>query len=230
MPTLLRCYSQRQTSKLFCGVVEFLCKQFYILHRKPFVLQMCGAVANLLDESDDDFEINPHRVKAKYFFGLLKAMENMKDMDDQLDILGLVPHPKPLKVFPVFLLTMQALDLCYRDDPNTFCVLTDAVASCICVCGFAPESRRAAHMLVCAFFLDDFQLVMQALLPHVMRRIEEETTAQNNSPASVKHELHLYTTLCVEVKALIHSCDVLARQVFLPSFKPSEVRRGPSIW
>ena len=65
MPTLLRCYSQRQTNRVFCGVVEFLCAQFHTLHRKPFLLQMCGAVASILDNNNNDFEINPMTVKAK---------------------------------------------------------------------------------------------------------------------------------------------------------------------
>ena len=53
---------------------------------------------------------------------------------------------------------------------------------------------------------------MQALLPHIMRRAEEETFDENNSAVAVKAEVQLYTTLCVEMKALINSCDVLARQ------------------
>ncbi|PIC30809.1 hypothetical protein B9Z55_021926 [Caenorhabditis nigoni] len=190
MPTLLRCYSQRQTNKVFCGVVEFICRQFYTLHRKPFLLQMCGAIANIIDNSSNDFEINPMRVKAKYWFNLIKKMEEITD-EDPLDILGLVPYEKPLK----------ALDLCYRDDPNTFCALTDAMASCICVCAFAPESKRSHHML----------LIMQAMLPHMMKRLEEETLASGNSPSAVKHEISQWITMAVEMKALINSCEQLVR-------------------
>ncbi|CAB3399025.1 unnamed protein product [Caenorhabditis bovis] len=190
MPTLLRCYSQRQTNRVFCSVVEFLCRQFYTLHRKPFLLQMCGAIANIIDNNNNDFEINPMRVKAKYWFNLVKKMEDVSE-DDQLDILGLVPYEKPLK----------ALDLCYRDDPNTFCVLTDAMASCICVCAFAPESKRSHHML----------LIMQAMLPHMMKRLEEETLESGNSSSAVKHEISQWITLGVEMKALINSCETLAR-------------------
>lgn len=40
MPTILRCYSQRQTNFMLCNAIEFTCKQFYILHRKPFLLQV----------------------------------------------------------------------------------------------------------------------------------------------------------------------------------------------
>ncbi|CAD6199380.1 unnamed protein product [Caenorhabditis auriculariae] len=190
MPTLLRCYSQRQTNRVFCGVVEFMCRQFYTLHRKPFLLQMCGAIANIIDYNNNDFEVNPMRVKAKYWFNLVKRMEEIND-DDPFDILGLVPYDKPLK----------ALDLCYRDDPNTFCVLTDCMASCICVCAFAPESKRSHHML----------LMMQAMLPHLMRRLEEETLLSGNAVTSVKHEIAQWMTMSVEMKALINSCETLAR-------------------
>lgn len=65
-------------------------------------------------------------------------MENMNDMVDQIDILTLVSYPKPLK----------ALDLCYKEDPNSFMILTDALASCVTVCAFAPESKRSYQMLV----------------------------------------------------------------------------------
>ena len=40
MPTILRIYSNHQTNGLLCRTVEFVCKQFYIMHRKPFILQV----------------------------------------------------------------------------------------------------------------------------------------------------------------------------------------------
>lgn len=193
MPTILRCYSQRQTNKLFKNVVEFVCKQFYILHRKPFLLQMFGSIADICDQNNDDLEVNAMQVKAKYLFNLLLAMENMEDMKDNLDILPLVPYPKPLK----------ALDLCYRDDPNTFFLLPDAVASCVTVCAFAPESKRSHQML----------LIMQAILPHYIQHLETETHKHNNSPSALKHEITSYTTMCVEMKALVNSCEALSRYV-----------------
>lgn len=155
MPTILRCYSQRQTNSLFTQVVEFVCKQFYILHRKPFLLQMFGSVADICDQNDNDLEINCMQIKAKYLFGLLEAMESQLDeqflttsgrnpnnAQDQLDILSLVNYPKPLK----------ALDLCYREDPNSFLILPDAMASCVTVCAFAPESKRSHQMMVSKIF------------------------------------------------------------------------------
>lgn len=53
MPTILRVYSNYQSNKMVCKVIEFVAKQVYILHRKPFVLQMLGSVAPLLDTDDD---------------------------------------------------------------------------------------------------------------------------------------------------------------------------------
>ncbi|MFH4979615.1 hypothetical protein AB6A40_006324 [Gnathostoma spinigerum] len=152
---------------------------------------MAGAVANILDNNDSDFEVYPTKVKAKYWFNLLKRMEEMSDLDDPMDILGLVNEPKPLK----------ALDLCYRDDPNTFSILTDGLASCVTVCAYAPDSRRSYQML----------LVMQAIIPYFIDACEKDTVDQMNSAASVKHEVNIYTTLCVEMKALVNSCEILAR-------------------
>uniref|UniRef100_A0A914WE92 Protein unc-80 homolog n=1 Tax=Plectus sambesii TaxID=2011161 RepID=A0A914WE92_9BILA len=191
MPTVLRCYSQRQTNMMLCRVIEFVCKQFYLLHRKPFVLQMFGSIANILDNNDSDFEIDPMRIKASYLFNLLLSLQDLESTTDQLDIMGLVSCERPAK----------AIDLCYREDPNTFCILTDALASCVTVCAYAPESRRSYQML----------LVTHAILPHYMRRIEQETRDLNNSQTAVKHEMHVLTTLCVEFKALINSCEALAR-------------------
>lgn len=52
MPTILRVYSNYQSNKMVCKVTEMVVKQLYILHRKPFVLQMLGSVAPLLDTDE----------------------------------------------------------------------------------------------------------------------------------------------------------------------------------
>ena len=43
-----------QTNELITRTIEYLCKQLYILHRKPFLLQMFGSVAPILDKDDDE--------------------------------------------------------------------------------------------------------------------------------------------------------------------------------
>lgn len=65
-------------------------------------------------------------------------MENIDNTRDLLEIMPLVEGDKPLK----------PLDFCYREDPNTFTVLTDVIASCVTICAYAPECRRSHQMLV----------------------------------------------------------------------------------
>lgn len=55
---------------------------------------------------------------------------------------------------------------------------------------------------------------MQATLPYFVEWAERETIRQNNSSAAVKHELTIYSTVCVEMKALVNCCDILARLVY----------------
>lgn len=65
MPTILRVYSNYQSNKMAVTVVEFIVKQLYILHRKPFILQMLGSVAPILDM--DDTAIYGDANKVRYF-------------------------------------------------------------------------------------------------------------------------------------------------------------------
>lgn len=52
MPTLLRVYSNYNSNKMVAHAIEFTVKQLYILHRNPFVLQMLGSVAPILDSDE----------------------------------------------------------------------------------------------------------------------------------------------------------------------------------
>jgi hypothetical protein len=49
MPTLLQMYSSHQTNKLVTRTIEYTVKQFYLMNRKPFILQMFGSVSSILD-------------------------------------------------------------------------------------------------------------------------------------------------------------------------------------
>lgn len=96
VPTLARIYSNHQTNGLLCRTIEFVCKQFYVLHRKPFVLQMFGAVAPLLDLDQGSAFGDASKVQPRAFFQLLQSLD--KYIVDPLDILELVDAEKPLKV------------------------------------------------------------------------------------------------------------------------------------
>lgn len=49
VPTLLQLYATYQTNKLVTKTVEYCVKQFYLMNRKPFILQMFGAASPILD-------------------------------------------------------------------------------------------------------------------------------------------------------------------------------------
>ncbi|CDW58970.1 protein unc 80 [Trichuris trichiura] len=191
MPTILRCFSHYQTNPLLCDAIRFTCKQFYIMHRKPFILQMFGSVANILDFNENEQDFGLLQVKNVHFYELLSSLEKLDWINDELDIMALVQAEKPLK----------ALDLCYKDDPNSFSILTDALACCITISAYAPETRRSHQMLV----------VIQAILPYYLNDLMQRSKASNGDLSILRAEHQVLSTLNVEMKTLIDCCDILAR-------------------
>lgn len=63
MPNLMRIYSNNQTNELITKTIEFVCKQLYVLHRKPFLLQMFGSIAPILDKDDNEVFGDAFRVR-----------------------------------------------------------------------------------------------------------------------------------------------------------------------
>lgn len=63
MPTLLQIYSHHQTNKLVTTTVEYAVKQFYLMNRKPFILQMFGSVSAILDTDDESTYGDAHKVR-----------------------------------------------------------------------------------------------------------------------------------------------------------------------
>ncbi|XP_074657337.1 protein unc-80 homolog [Tubulanus polymorphus] len=99
MPTILRVYAHNQANPLLCSSIEYTCKQFYILHRKPFVLQMFGAIAPILDVDEESLFIDYNKVPPKTLFKLVLTLET--PTPDPLQILDLVHGDKPLKALSV---------------------------------------------------------------------------------------------------------------------------------
>lgn len=63
MPTLLKIYSNHQTNRLVTTTVEYAVKQFYLMNRKPFILQMFGSVSAMLDTDETGTYGDAHKVK-----------------------------------------------------------------------------------------------------------------------------------------------------------------------
>ena len=65
IPTLMQLYSTHQTNKLVTTTVEYAVKQFYMMHRKPFILQMFGSVSAILDTYETSLIGDAHKVCKK---------------------------------------------------------------------------------------------------------------------------------------------------------------------
>lgn len=152
MPTLMQIYSNHQTNKLVTRTVEYTVKQFYLMHRKPFILQMFGSVSAILDTDDDSQFGDAHKVKKKNLkithfltflnqvqpnclFNLLLSLETPSP--DPLNIGELVREEKPLK----------AIDFCYHDE-NEMVTVFDCISLCVMVVAYSADSVRGQQMLV----------------------------------------------------------------------------------
>ena len=62
IPTLLQLYSSHQTNTLVTRTVEYTVKQFYLMNRKPFILQMFGSVSAILDTDECGQYGDAHKV------------------------------------------------------------------------------------------------------------------------------------------------------------------------
>ncbi|XP_014671826.1 PREDICTED: protein unc-80 homolog [Priapulus caudatus] len=190
MPTLLRIYGGHQTNTLLCHAIEWTCRQFYTLHRKPFLLQMFGSVASILDMDTASKLGDTNKVPAACFFSLLLAME--EPLVDPLDIMALVGGEKPL--------TVQ--DLCYENDDEDYSVV-EAISLCVTVVAFAPESSRALEMLT----------VMKAIVPYYLEHLRARTAraTKGGVAASARHELGVITAVAASIRAMIAACEMFTR-------------------
>lgn len=68
MPTLLKIYSNHQTNRLVTTTVEYAVKQFYLMNRKPFILQMFGSVSAMLDTDEEGTYGDAHKVCILLFY------------------------------------------------------------------------------------------------------------------------------------------------------------------
>lgn len=52
---------------------------------------------------------------------------------------------------------------------------------------------------------------MQSIMPFFLKYLENESKKMANNPVSIKHEIAIYTTLCIEMRTLVNSCETLTR-------------------
>ncbi|XP_071444564.1 protein unc-80 homolog isoform X1 [Hetaerina americana] len=199
MPTLLQIYSNHQTNTLVTRTIEYAVKQFYLMNRKPFILQMFGSVSSILDTDEDSQYGDAHKVPAKCLFNLLLSLETPSP--DPLNIGELVKEEKPLK----------AIDFCYHDE-NEMVTVLDCISLCVMVVAYAADSVRGHQMLT----------ILEAILPCYLQRIQSPQYKKE-----VKTEKEIIHQLAVTVKTLVNNCEALAKNYTGPQ-KASPDHKGSS--
>ncbi|KAJ7413858.1 protein unc-80 isoform X1 [Pitangus sulphuratus] len=192
LPSMLQVYSDYESNPQLRQAIEFACRQFYVLHRKPFILQLFASVAPLLEFPDATSNGTNKGVSAQCLFDLLQSLEG--DTPDILDILELVKAEKPLK----------SLDFCYGNEDLTFSI-SEAIKLCVTVVAYAPESFRSLQML----------MVLEALVPCYLQKLKRQTSEVETGTAA-REEIASMGALATSLQALLYSVEVLTRPMTAP--------------
>uniref|UniRef100_A0A5K3ET37 Ras-GAP domain-containing protein n=1 Tax=Mesocestoides corti TaxID=53468 RepID=A0A5K3ET37_MESCO len=190
IPTIIRVYHSNQHNEILKQAIEFTFKQFYIMHRTPFILQMFGSIANYIDLSPEEtFQPTFYRVQAETLYQLLRAIG--RDMQDTLGILQLCGFSKPLK----------ALDFCYADDSQSWSIF-ETINLCVTVQVYAPESYRSRQMMI----------ILQAILPYILRDLPIICCEECTGSDVRKFEIQVIQQLSVMLKQLICTTEWMTRR------------------
>nr|XP_037867403.1 protein unc-80 homolog isoform X7 [Bombyx mori] len=199
MPTLLQIYSNFQTNKLVTTTIEYAVKQFYLLNRKPFILQMFGSVSAILDTDEESIYGDASKVQSSCLFNLLLSLETPSP--DPLHIAELIKEDKPLK----------PIDFCYRDEEEMVNVL-DCISLCVMVVSYSAESFRGYQMLI----------ILEAILPCYVKQIESPTYNREG-----KTEKEIIQQLAIAIKTLVNNCEGLSKSYNGP-YRTSPEHKGSS--
>ncbi|XP_063389820.1 protein unc-80 homolog [Cydia fagiglandana] len=199
MPTLLQIYSNYQTNKLVTTTIEYAVKQFYLLNRKPFILQMFGSVSAILDTDEESAYGDASKVQSSCLFNLLLSLETPSP--DPLHIAELIKEEKPLK----------PIDFCYRDEDEMVNVL-DCISLCVMVVSYSSESMRGYQMLI----------ILEAILPCYVKQIQLPTYNREG-----KTEKEIIQQLAIAIKTLVNNCEGLSKSYNGP-YRTSPEHKGSS--
>ncbi|CAL8087525.1 unnamed protein product [Calicophoron daubneyi] len=192
LPTLLRVYNQHMYNNVLTQAIEFTCRQFYVMHRTPFILQLFGSIANYVtvgdevNESVDEF----YQIQPSTLYRLLRMIS--RPLPDDARILELCNIQTPLK----------ALDFCYEDEEANWSIL-EAINLCVAVIVYAPDSYRARQMLV----------ILQALFPFILRDLSAICMEESNGNELKKAELLAIQRISITIRQLISTNEFMTRRV-----------------
>ncbi|CAF0812442.1 unnamed protein product, partial [Didymodactylos carnosus] len=214
MPTFLRVYSNIQSNPMLKKAIEYCCRQFYILHRVPFILQMLGSVSQLLDFDEQADITDTNKIQPMALFRLLVALEyNHNDaLKDDYSILELVKDDKHTTAITNGIQTLSSntlgsaavtgiktLDFCYAEDDSVFTLL-NCFDVCITVVAYAPDSIRSLQMLG----------IIDLLLPRYLEYLNHRTTT-NDLLEQAREEIKIIEKLSISIKTMITASDTLTR-------------------
>ncbi|XP_045074431.1 protein unc-80 homolog [Coregonus clupeaformis] len=192
LPTMLQAYADYESNPLLRQGIEFCCRQFYILHRKPFILQLFASVAPLLEFTTCTSTGLSKGVSAQCLFDLLVSLEG--ETRDTLDALELVKAEKPLR----------SLDFCYGSEDLAFSI-SESIKLCVTVVAYAPESFRSLQML----------MVLEALVPCFLQKLKSNTMTMESASAA-RDEIAAIAALATSLQALLYSSETLTRPMTAP--------------
>uniref|UniRef100_UPI00398F43C9 protein unc-80 homolog isoform X7 n=1 Tax=Pristiophorus japonicus TaxID=55135 RepID=UPI00398F43C9 len=198
LPSMLQVYADYESNPLLRQAIEFACRQFYILHRKPFILQLFASVAPLLEFSDVTTNELSKGVSSQCLFDLLVSLEG--DTQDTLDVLELVKAEKPLK----------SLDFCYGNEDLAFSI-SESIKLCVTLVAYAPESLRSLQML----------MVLEALVPCYLQKLKKQTI-ELESASAARDEITAIASLATSLQALLYSVESLTRPMTAPQMSRSD--------
>ncbi|XP_065096078.1 protein unc-80 homolog isoform X3 [Paramisgurnus dabryanus] len=192
LPTMIQTYADYESNPLLRRGIEFCCRQFYILHRKPFILQLFASVAPLLEFTTRTSTGLSKGVSSQCLFDLLVSLEG--ETADSLDALELVKAEKPLR----------SLDFCYGNEDLAFSI-SEAIKLCVTVVAYAPESFRSLQML----------MVLEALVPCYLQKLKNNMQTLESASAA-RDEITAIAALATSLQALLYSVEALTRPMTAP--------------
>ncbi|CAF0814942.1 unnamed protein product [Rotaria sordida] len=225
MPTFLHVYSNIQSNPMLKKAIEYCCRQFYILHRIPFILQMLGSISQLFNFDQSINITDTNKIQSIYLFRLLIALEqtNIDIMNDDYFILELVKNNSlttnrtiniPIGNMSVVAALGQgimipptiikSLDFCYADDDTIFTFL-NCLDVCVTVVAYAPDSIRSLQMLN----------IIHILLPKYFEYIKDYTN-KNDIQKNGRDEIKIIEKLSITIKTLISTTEWLTRTFIEP--------------
>ncbi|KAK4476002.1 hypothetical protein MN116_001236 [Schistosoma mekongi] len=192
VPTMIRVYNQHTHNAVLTQAIEFAFRQFYVMHRTPFILQLLGSIANYVTINNEIIGVGDefYRIQPGTLYRILRVIS--RPLDDNLRVLELCNIQKPL----------EALDFCYDDEEANWSVL-EVINLCVAVIVYAPDSYRSRQMLV----------ILQALVPLILKDLSYICAEEGSGTDPKKAELTAIQKISIAMRQLISTAEFMTRRI-----------------